>query len=82
MDLLQTLSIALASIAPCALLLWLAASVHAQGLTDTGLSQTHVRGMALGLAAAGLWWPLQLTAAVASGTAALLWYVVWMPGKS
>ncbi|HEY6087007.1 MAG TPA: hypothetical protein VIV84_04640, partial [Burkholderiaceae bacterium] len=76
MSFLQTSLIALAGIAPCALLLWLAASVHAQGKTDSTLSPRGVRGMALGLAAGGICWPLQLASANAIGPAAFLWQLV------
>src|SRR6188474_322721 len=64
---------ALAGMAPCALLLWLAASVHAQGVTDATLSPRGVRGMALALAAGGICWPLQLASTSSSGPASFLW---------
>jgi len=70
---LQTSLMALAGMAPCALLLWLAASVHAQGTTDSTLSPRGVRGMALGLAAGGICWPLQLASTTSSGPATFLW---------
>ena len=74
---LQNLLTALGSLAPSAALLWLAASLHAQARTDAALSQRGLRGMALGLAAAGLWWPLQLASAApdAYGPAAPLWQI-------
>ena len=58
---------------PSAALLWLAASLHSQALNDTALSQRGLRGIALGLAAAGLWWPLQLAAHIRGD----LWDLVW-----
>ena len=57
----STLS-ALGSLLPCAALLWVAALLNAQASRETVLSQRGLHGMALGLAAAGLWWPLQLAA--------------------
>jgi diguanylate cyclase (GGDEF)-like protein len=70
---LQTSLIALASMVPCALLLRLAASVHAQGAGDSTLSPRGVRGMALGLAAGGICWPLLLASTHPSGSATFWW---------
>ncbi len=61
---LQGLLITLGSFVPCAALLWLAAALYAQARIEPALSQRGLRGMALGLAAAGLWWPLQLASTV------------------
>ena len=58
---------------PSALLLWLAASLHAQALGDTSLSQRGLRGIALGLAAVGLWWPLQFALRARGDLADLFW---------
>ncbi|MES2958144.1 MAG: EAL domain-containing protein [Pseudomonadota bacterium] len=71
MNLLQNSLSVLGSIAPCALLLWLAASVYTQARADSAFSSRALHGMALGLAAAGLWWPLQLASTGHSGAMAL-----------
>jgi len=67
LDLLQYLSNAVGAALPSALLLWLAASLHARTCSGHTLSQ---RSMALGLAAVGIWWPLQLAGTVADGAGA------------
>ena len=64
---------AFAAILPSALLLWLASSLHAQALGDTALSQRGLRGISWGLAAAGLWWPLQFALRVHGELAQLAW---------
>ena len=61
------------SVLPSTALLWLAACLHGQARIDTALSQRGLNGIALGLAAAGLWWPLQLAAHVRGD----LWDLVW-----
>ncbi len=73
MNLLQSALAAVGHVLPGAALLWLAASLHAQALNDAALSQRGLRSMALGLAAAGLWWPLQLTASATGDAAGLVW---------
>ena len=72
---MQGLLTTLGSFLPSATLLWLAGSLHVQLRCNPTLSARGLRGMALALAAIGLWWPLQLASIVASGhaTDAMLW---------
>ena len=65
----------LGSFLPSAMLLWLAASIHAQAGHGATVSPRGVRGMALALAAVGLWWPLQLASVAGPGAGALQWHV-------
>jgi diguanylate cyclase (GGDEF)-like protein len=64
---LQSSLTVVASALPSGVLLWLAATLHAQALNDTALSQRGLRGIALGLAAAGIWWPLHLAGMIRGG---------------
>ena len=66
LNLLHGLLTALGSLVPSALLLATAAALHAQVSTDATPPQRVVRGIALGLAAAGLWWPLQSVSSTAA----------------
>ncbi len=75
MNLLQSLFDALGSLAPSAVLLWLSAAVHARALDDAAPSSRSLRSLALGLAGAGIWWPLQLAATASEGRSAA--DVVW-----
>ncbi len=77
---LQSLLDALGSLAPSAVLLCLASAVHARALGDAARSSRSLRSLALGLAAAGIWWPLQLvaTASAGPGAAQVVWQVVLM----
>ena len=72
---MQGLLTILGSFLPSATLLWLAGSLHAQLNCSPALSPRGLRGMALALAAVGLWWPLQLASMVVSGQGAdtMLW---------
>ena len=67
----------LGSFLPSAMLLWLAASIHAQLRRDATVSPRRLSGMALALAAVGMWWPLQLASmgGAGPGAAALQWHV-------
>ena len=71
LNLLHSAFTALGSLLPSVALLWVAATLNAQASSDTALSRRGLRGMALGLAAAGLWWPMQW-AAGAAGNAPVL----------
>ena len=73
MSLLPPALAALGSLAPSAALLWVAAALHAQALNDPALSQRGLRSMALGLATAGLWWPLHLAINGSDHAAVLRW---------
>jgi diguanylate cyclase (GGDEF)-like protein len=77
---LQSLLDALGSLAPSAVLLWLGSAVHARALDDAAHSSHSLRGLAVGLAGAGIWWPLQLaaTASAEPGPTLVLWQVSLM----
>ncbi len=62
-ELLHYLLTSLVAIAPCAMLLWLASTLGAMARREDVAWDRHMRFMALGLAAAGVWWPLEIAAA-------------------
>ncbi len=80
MNYLHSLINALGSLAPSAVLLWLAAAVHARALDDAAQSTRSLRSLALGLGAVGIWWPLQLaaTANASQGPAQVVWQISLM----
>ena len=75
MNFLESLLTAIGTFAPSALLLWLAASLALQARRDQLAWDRHLRGMAIGIAAAGIWWPLEQAAATAAigGATGLMW---------
>ena len=60
---LQNLLSALLTLAPSALLFWLASTLASLARRDDVAWDRHMRGIAVGLAAAGVWWPLEIAAA-------------------
>ena len=60
---LQFLLTAMVVTVPCALLLWVASTLGALARRDDAAWDRHMRFMSLGLAAAAVWWPLELAAA-------------------
>jgi diguanylate cyclase len=72
---LHNLLVALGAAAPSGLLLWCAAAVHSHSCTEAAASQRGLRSIALGLASAGIWWPLQLAspASNAGSAASMVW---------
>ena len=75
MSYLQSVLNAVVTFAPSTLLLWLAATFLAQARRDDVAWDRRLRGIALVLAAAGVWWPLEQAAATAAvdGAAGLAW---------
>ena len=75
MNFLESLLTAIGTFAPSALLLWLAASLALHARRDQLAWDRHLRGMAVGIAAAGIWWPLEQAAATAAigGATGLMW---------
>ena len=75
MTLLQSLLNATAACAPSALLLWLAASLAMQARRDQVAWDRRLRVIAVGVAAAGVWWPLEQAAATSAigGASGLAW---------
>ncbi|MEO5772172.1 MAG: hypothetical protein ABIQ29_08895, partial [Burkholderiaceae bacterium] len=84
---LQSLFSALLAMAPSALLLWLASTMASLARRDDVPWDRHMRGIAIGMAAAGVWWPLELAAGRSDfgesgallGQLALLLLAVGMP---
>jgi diguanylate cyclase (GGDEF)-like protein len=72
---LQSLLNAIGACAPSALLLWLAASLAMQARRDQVAWDRRLRVIAVGVAAAGVWWPLEQAAATSAigGATGLVW---------
>ena len=60
---LQFMLTALVAAVPSALLLWLASTLAAMARRDDVAWDRHMRFMSLGLAAAAVWWPLEVASA-------------------
>ncbi len=75
MTFLHSLLNALGTFVPSALLLWLASSLALQARRDQVAWDRRLRAIAIGVAAIGIWWPLEQSAATAAigGASGLLW---------
>ena len=75
MTFLHSLLNGLGTFVPSALLLWLASSLALQARRGQVAWDRRLRAIAIGVAATGIWWPLEQSAATAAigGASGLLW---------